>query len=210
MRRKLAVLVTALLCLAAWRLGGAAEPPAPGLSPDEGRLDVQSAWSQEGGSIISRQRSGDQAKVLHGVQVTVGPRNWLKEYAVYNNGVLEQRTQFYPTGKTFRFQRREKNGDGYEVVYAPLADKAVADGKAFVQEVLCQGTVKADKRWEGTFLVWEPIPKQFGVRLAVHEYRKGEMIRSTPFSAKRLDLPENTTPHDGWLWGSPDWPAGPA
>jgi hypothetical protein len=208
MRKARSIQVATAFCLCTWGLSFSAEPPPPGTLPDEGRLDVESSWGQEGGGIISRKSSGDGKRVLHGIQVTVGPKNWLKEYAVYNNGILEQRTQFYPSGRTFRFQRREHNGDGYEVIYAPSADKIVAEGKAVVQQVHCKGTVKADKRWEGTFLVWEAIPKEFGLRLAVQEYRKGELIKSTPFSAKKLDLPENTTQHDGWLWDSPDWPTG--
>jgi hypothetical protein len=209
MRRTLSVQVAALFCPAAWGLVFAAEPPARGPSPDQGRLDVERSWGQDGGRITSQKDRGDGTKVRHGVQVIVGPKNWLKEYAVYNSGMLEQRTQFYPSGKTFRFQRREQNGDGYEVVYAPNADKVVAEGKAFVQEVLCQGTVKADRCWEGTFLVWEAVPKEFGHRLAVHEYRMGKLTQSTPFPANKLGLPEDTKQHNGWLWDSPDWPAPP-
>lgn len=207
MRRTFLVQVAVLLCLSAGGFSFAAEPPTREPSPDEGRLDVGSVWGPNGGRITSQKGGGNGTKVLHGLQVVVGPKNWLKEYAVYNNGVLESRTQLYPSGRQFRDQRREKNGDGYEIVYAPEADKAVAEGKAFVQEVLCQGTVKADMRWEGTFLVWEAISDGFGFRLAVQEYRKGKLIKSTLFPAKKLGLHKNVTRHDGWLWDSPDWPA---
>jgi RNA polymerase sigma factor (sigma-70 family) len=197
--------------------GFASPSPRPGPSPDEGRLDVHSGWSQDGGRITSEKDNGNGTKVLHGVQVIVGPKNWLKEYAVYNNGSLEQRTQFYPSGRIFREQRREHNGDGQEIVWSPEPTKVVAKklnvadgtdiGPIKVQEVICQGTVKADKRWEGTFLVWETIPERpFEERLAVLEYTKGKLIKSTPLSAKKLGLPENVTMHDGWLWNPPDWP----
>jgi hypothetical protein len=200
-------LAAALFCLSTWRLGGA-EPPARGPAPDESRLDVQRSWGPEGGRITSQQDRGDGTKALHGVQVIVGPQNWLLEYAVYNQGNLEERTQFYPSGKTFRYQRREHNGSGYEVVYAPTADQAI-DGKAFLQAVLCQGTVKADQRWDGTFLVWEPIPNGYGLRLVLQEFRQGKSIQRAPLPPVKLGLPEETQRHDGWPWDTPDWPLPP-
>lgn len=218
MRRILVVLATSMFCLSAGG-GLAADPPTRKASPDEGRLDIGAGWGHDGGRITSQKDRGDGTKVLHGLQVIFGPKKSLKEYAVYNNGKLESRTQFYPNGNEFLRQRREHNGDGYEVVLSPEPTKVIAEkvivadgtdiGPIKTQEVLCQGTVKADKRWEGTFMVWEQIPKGFGFRLAVQEYQKGQWIKSTPFSAKKLGLPENTEQHDGWLWDSPDWPAAP-
>lgn len=216
MRKSLSVYVAALIVLATCGLDLAANAPARVPSPEGGRLDVGASLSPDGVRITSQKDKGDGTKVLHGVQVIVGSKNWVKEYAVYNNGSLEQRVQFYPNGRTFRRQWREQNGDGEEVVYAPNADVVVAKkvivadgtdiGPIKVQELLCHGTVKADKRWEGTFLVWEGIPMGFGFRLAVQEYVKGELAKSTPFPAKKLDLPEDTTQDRGWLWDSPNWP----
>lgn len=207
-----------LLCLSTWGLVFAAEPPTPGPLPDEGRLDVHSAWNQDGGSITSEMVRGDGTKVLHGVQVAIGPKNRLKEYAVYNNRLLQERTQFYPTGRVFRTQHRNDNGDGQEFVLSPEATKVVwekiivADGTNIgpikEQETICSGTVKADKRWDGTFLVWEDIPDTYAARrLAIQEYRKGKLVKSTEISPKKLGLPENANPHDGWPWATPDWPS---
>jgi hypothetical protein len=185
------------------------EPVPPAAAKDEHRLDVEGAWSPPyGGSITSWKRRTDGTRVLHGVQVIAGANNWLKEYAVYNNGTLEQRTQFYPSGHTFRFQRREKNGDGYEVVYAPTAK-----GMPTMQHVpiyqpvtLSYGQVKADRRWEGTFLTWEPIAHGYTTRLVLQEYHNGKWIKSTPFSSEKLGLPANVKQHAGWLWNATDWP----
>lgn len=206
MRPWLGFVGAAILGMSLAGIGMASEPPKSKPSPDQGRLDVGLSRSQDGGAISS-QKDNDGKKVLHGVQVALGPKNWMKEFSVYNNGVLEQRTQFYPNGRRFRFQRREHNGDGYEVVYSPNADKVLLEGKAFVQEELTQGTVKGDKRWEGTFLVWEQVPMRFETRLAIHEYHKGEMVRSTPFAATKLGLPADVKMHEGWMWSTPDWPS---
>ncbi|HZU36795.1 MAG TPA: hypothetical protein VFA18_12830 [Gemmataceae bacterium] len=142
-----------------------ADHPPRGSASVDHRLDVEGAWSPPyGGSITSWKRHADGSRVYHGVQVIVGPQNSLREYAVYNNGALEQRTQFYPNGDTFRYQRREHNGEGYEVVYAPMQRDAAAAPKkpAATQETLCLGRVRADKRWEGTFLVWERTDESLG------------------------------------------------
>lgn len=181
---------------------------------DAGRLDVSRAWSDFGGSIISQQDHRGK-KVLHGVQVSVGAGNRLKEFAVYNTGALEQRCQFYPNGRTFREQRREHNGDGQEVIYSPQRDKVVAQtaivadgtdiGPIKTQEVICQGQIKADKRWSGTFLV--PHLDGFVTRLMRDEYKDGKLVGSEPFSVDRLALPKGHAEFEGWLWDFPDWPA---
>lgn len=217
MSRTLSVPSAALFYLAAIGFSVGVAPSTHGQSPDQVRLDVGSAWSDAGGRITSQKDRGDGTKVLHGVQVIVGPKNWLKEYAVYNGGALEQRTQFYPNGRDFRFQRREHNGGGYEVIYTAernkvLAEKAIVDGgndigPIKIQEVICQGTVKADKRWDGTFLL--PVQDGFQLRLMLHEFRKGELVKSTPFPVEKLGLPKEHTKADEWLWDFPEWPAAP-
>lgn len=191
-----------------------------GPAPDAGRLDVGGAFGEAGGRLISQKDRGDGTKILHGMQVVLGPRNWLKEYAVFNEGALEQRTQFYPNGRTFRVQRREHNGDGHEVIYTPERNKEIAedvrvDGGAQIgplktQGVICQGTVKADKRWEGSFLVREPIPGEFGRRLRLQEYRKGDLAKSGPFPVEQLGLDKSHTDPKRWLWDFPEWPAAPS
>lgn len=195
-------------------LGLGADTPAP----DAGRLDVRDAFGEGGGRIISQRDRGDGTKVLHGVQVVVGPRNQLLEYTVYNDGALEQRTQFYPNGRTFRFQRREHNGDGYEVLYGPELDHEVVKslrvsggvdiGPIKVQSVIAQGTVKADRRWGGTFLVREQVPVAYWLRLRFHEYRDGKLTKNEPFPVDRLGLPKGHADVEHWLWAFPEWPAG--
>ena len=235
MHRILSIAPVMLLSLAAANIAVAAEPPEQGQPADAGRLDVTGGGADEfsvGGGISSRTDLGDGTKVLHGVQVLLGPKNWLKEYAVFNKGILESRTQFYQNGRTFRSQRREHNGDGQEIVYTAertkvLAEKVIVDGGVDIgplteQEVVCRGTVKADKRWEGAFLVWEPVPGEFGERVVMQEYRKGELVNSTPFSVEKLGLPPDAAregsaawpwrwPYDSSEWRvPPEWPAAPS
>ena len=63
--------------------------------------------------------------------------------------------------------------------------------------MICQGTVKSDKRWEGTFSVREPIPGKFGVRLRLQEYHKGQLAKSEPFPVEQLAYPRPTRPPNG-------------
>jgi hypothetical protein len=183
--------------------GQAHEPVAAAHSPDFGRLDVQSAWGSEGGRITSQQPDEHGKDVLHGVQIVVGPKNLLREFAVYNQGRVEQRTQFYPGAKTFRYQRREHNGDGYEVIYAPM-EKAVAGGKAFTQEIVAQGSIKNDRRWDGTFLLWETVPGGFARQFVMVTFREGRRTESSAFPLSKLGLKESD---DGsWPWNTPEWP----
>lgn len=182
-------------------------------SPDAGRLDVSRTWGQDGGRIAS-QAMHDGKQVLHGLQVVVGPKNWLKEYAVYNLGVFEQATQFYPSGRTFREQRREHNGDGSDVVYEDVpthlvAQKVIVDGGADIgpiktQTAIAQGMVKNDRRWSGTFLV--PTLEGFATKLMLQEFRDGKIMSSTPFPVEKLGLPEGHREFDTWLWAFPEWP----
>ena len=98
------------------------------------------------------------------------------------------------------------------MVYAP-DEKAVAAAakiQVFQQETLSQGFVKADRRWEGTFLVWEPLRDGYGSRLALQVYHNGKLSASTPFPAAKLGLRADVKKHDGWPWGDPHWPAAPA
>lgn len=205
-------------CLVALGVGQGGASAARAAAPDEGRLDVHAAWSDDGGRITSQAQRGGE-KVLHGVQVITGPRNWLKEYAVYNQGVLEQRTQFYLGGRVFRLQRREANGDGAEAIYSAertkiVAEQAITDGGVDIgpirtQDAICQGVVKGDRRWDGRFLVREPIPNGYGLRLMLHEYRQGALIARNPFPAERLGLPKENQTVETWLWEFPDWPLAP-
>lgn len=177
------------------------------------RLDVSRAWSDDGGRITS-QALRDGKQVLHGVQVVVGPKNWLKEFAVYNQGALEQRAQFYLNGRSFREQRREENGDGSEVIYGPelsqvVAAKAIVDGGVDIgpiktQAVIAQGQIKNDKRWAGTFLV--PVLEAFAFKLMLQEFREGKLIASSPFPIEKLALPKEHRDYDTWMWAFPDWP----
>jgi hypothetical protein len=73
--------------------------------------------------------------------------------------------------------------------------------------------VKADRRWKGTFLVWEPVPNGYGKRLVLREYRDGEVVKGTPFPAEKLALPADPHGHTGsvawpwrWPWDAPEWP----
>lgn len=186
-------------------------------------LDVSGGVSENGGRLVSRKDRADGKKVLHGLQVLIGPRNEVKEYVVYNDGAMEQRHQFYPSGRPFRSQVRGPNGDGYEIVYTAeltrvVAEKVIVDGGVNIgpikdQDVVCRGTVKADHRWEGSFLLWEPIPNGFGERLVLREFQKGEVVKSTPFPLEKLALPVDPQHKDGgsaawpwrWAWNSPEW-----
>ncbi len=178
--------------LVAVMLGFGDEPSQRPLATEQERLDVTRSWSDSGGQVVSQVDLGGK-KVLHGVQASVGPNNWLKEFAVYNGGVLEQRCQFYPNGRTFREQRREHNGEGQEVIYAPHRDKVVAEhaivangvdiGPIKTQEVICQGQIKSEKRWSGRFLV--PHLDGFVRKLTLQEYRDGELVSSTPFPVEK-------------------------
>jgi RNA polymerase sigma factor (sigma-70 family) len=189
------------------------KPVAP-TAPEKGkpqklsdRLGVGMNDSLDGGSIVSAEEQNGK-RVLHGVQVKFGPGKRMLEYAVYNRGALESRTQFYPNGKTFRHERREHNGDGHVVVYTPddsnlVAEKVVVDGGVDIgpiktQDTICLCMVKADKPWDGKLLAWEPIPNGYGRRLMMQEYRNGEKLRSMPFAIEKLGLPEDQ--RDGWQW----------
>ena len=196
-----------------------AEEPAQQRGPDAGRLDVSGAFGFDDGSLTSQKEGPNGTKVLHGMQVSLGPNNWLKEFSVYNEGVFEQRTQFFPSGKMFRVQRREHNGDGSDTIYTAEPTKVVAQsvkvaggtdiGPIKVQDVIAQGLVKADKPWDGKFLVREPIPDGFGLRFRLHEYRGGKFVQSEPFPIEQLKLPKNKPDADEWLWRFPDWPRVP-
>ena len=200
-------LITAALCL-----GDDLPPPHP-LAAGEERLDVSRVWSDSGGRIVSQQSVGG-TKVLHGLQASVGANNWLQEIAVYNAGALEQRCQFYPNGRTFREQLREHNGDGQEVIYTPQRTKLLANkvivangvdiGPIKIQDIICQGQIKADTRWSGSFLV--PIMDGFTRKLALQEYRDGKLISSAPFPVDKLGLANEHADVRHWLWEFPDWP----
>ena len=87
MRRLLLISVLSVLLVpAAKGLGFESEEPRSGPAPDVGRSDVGGAFGEDGGRVTSQMNGTDGVKVLHGVQLILGPRNWLKEYAVYNTG----------------------------------------------------------------------------------------------------------------------------
>lgn len=194
--------------------------------PPDRRLDVTGMISENGGRLVSRQDSADGGKVLHGLQVLVGSHNSVQEFAVFAAGNLEQRHQFYPNGRAFRSQMRDPNGDGYEIVYTAeltkvIAEKVIVDGGVNIgpikdQDMVCRGTVRANHRWSGTFLVWEPVPNGFGERLALREYRKGALVNSTPFHVEKLALPVDPAQEGSaawpwrWSWDSPEWRHSPA
>jgi hypothetical protein len=233
MIRFLAVGFAASFLLAATEFVPGAEGDKPAKTGDAGRLDIHGAWSEDGGGIISRHELGDGTKVLHGLQLLVGPRGWVKEHAVFNMGVLESRKQFYANGLTFRHQHREHNGDGYEIIYTAertkvIIEKVIVDGGVDIgpikeQDVICRGTVKANQRWEGSFLGWERIPNGFGQRVMMQEYRKGELFKSTPYAVEKLGIPPDPAHKSGgsWAWPwrwqydsaewrvPPEWPASP-
>src|SRR3954466_7230428 len=126
MRNKLAfALVFLTLCCVIARFVGA-EGPTKVSSPDAGRLDVSASLGCDSGSLISQKDGPDGKKLLHGMQVRIGPNNVLQEYSVFNEGLFEQRTQFFPGGKIFRMQRREHNGDESDVIYTADSNKIVA------------------------------------------------------------------------------------
>lgn len=219
MPKKIALVVSVLaLCCAVVQLV-VAEGPAKPSSPDAGRLDVSGAFGFDGGSLTSQKDGPNGAKVLHGMQVRMGPNNWLKEYSVFNEGVFEQRTQFFPSGKIFRAQRREHDGSGSDAIYTAESNKVVAQsvkvdggvdiGPIKVQSEICQGLVKGDKMWNGTFMVREPIPNGYGLRLRIHEYREGKFVKSEPFPIEQLKLPKDKSDIEDWLWDYPDWPSLP-
>lgn len=186
-------------------------------SPDSGRLDVSRNAGADGGSIRSMQDFGDGQRIAHGLQVIVGPNNVLQEYLVYNRGKLEQRTQFYPTGKVFRAQRREHDGSGYEVISTAedtkvIAESVIVDGGIDIgpiktQENICFGWVKDDRCWEGQFLV--PVQDMFERKVMLQTYREGKLIESVPFPVEKLNLSEKHRDAEEWPWDFPDWPVAP-
>lgn len=205
MRR--AIAVPLLLALPA---GLAADPPKP---PAKDRLDVSSARRPDTRGRITSQKSVGGKPVLHGLQVVLGPRNWMKETAVYNEGVLESREQFYPNGETFRAQRREHDGSGTEVLYPAEPNRVIADNlkvdggtiRVETRDPVATGLVKGDRRWGGTFL--ERDYEGFAFKLVLREYRDGKAVKSGPFPVEKLGLPKGHTDPDTWLWEFPDWPA---
>ena len=215
MRSIFGLLATVLACAATHAIAVETNSPAPPKDLlEKARLDVSRSWSDRGGRIISQQKRPDGTKVPHGVQLSVGPNNWLKEFSVYNDGILEQLAQFYPNGREFRFQRREHNGDGYEVIYTagkPLRFKEKPGPQHDIdltgfqpQTQLCQGMVKAGKRYDGQFLV--RVIDGYAWELMLEQYKKGTLVKSTPFPIEKLGLPEDNTDADTWLWEFPDWP----
>src|SRR5262249_20700788 len=158
--------------------------------------------------------------ILHGLQVRLGPNNVLQEYLVFNEGVLEQRMQLYPSGKFFRMQRREHDGSGSETIYTAESSQGVAQsGKVArgagiwpnqVQAKIAQGFVKDDKMWKGTFMVREPIPNGYGLRIRLHEYRDGKLVKNEPFPIELLNLPKDKRDEEHWPWNFPEWPQRPA
>ncbi|MCE9603866.1 MAG: hypothetical protein K8U03_03085 [Planctomycetia bacterium] len=182
-------------------------PPLP-----TARLNVIRYWSPDRGNVRSYQEQ-DGKQVLHGVQVSFGENNRLREMSVYNAGVLEHRTQFYADGFTFRAQRREHNGDGRDVIYAPIR-KPIAEigseseGVGFAplksQAVVYEGLVKGDRPWSGSFLVRGIAG--FRAVLNLEEYREGLLFSTKPFPVEKFSLPTVDPDAGKWLWEYPDWP----
>ena len=198
--------ITCSVCLLAALVVASGAEPA--------RLDVSYSGRRDTAGRISSLKDGPGGeKVLHGLQVVLGPNNWMKEYLVYNEGSLEQRYQFYPSGEVFRSQFRKHDGDGHETISPALPNRVIAerlkvDGgeiKVEVHEPICSGRVQAGQRWEGTFL--EREYENFSFKLVLNEYHAGKLVKSEPFPIAKLGLPSGHTNVDSWLWDFPDWPA---
>ena len=103
---------------------------------------------------------------------------------------------------------REHNGDGDEIIFTPQLDKVVVEkaivaggvdiGPIKIQDIICQGHIKAEKRWSGDFLV--PVQDGFTTKLMLQQYRDGKLLASSPFPVARLALNKEQADFDGWLW----------
>jgi hypothetical protein len=141
----------------------------------------------------------DQGEVLHGLQVSTED-GWLREASVYDRGELIRHFAFHRSGAVFLESQKDAAGDGFMHVWNDEA------------EVLFTGQVRAGKRWNGSFLVLERLPRTYGeTQVMLHEYREGELVRRAPFPFERagVEPPDDAVDPKNWPWKPLEWPDPP-
>jgi hypothetical protein len=172
-------------------------PPVAAVSPPKPGVDL--SWNLDQATFRSFVKSEGEREVLHGLMVTAD-RGWMRAASVYDRGTLIRHYDFHESGVPFTATHKDEKGDGFVQIFS---DKGPH---------LFTGHVRANRRWNGQFLVVEFLPNTYGERqMMLHEYRDGELVRRDPFPFEKVGVQPPDDPIDpkNWPWKAIDWPDPP-